>query len=91
MNANSTLHIIKFATFNSKNVTKKTPPSKDELHQVSIASRWISDSNFHKVAQRLGQRETFEKIMATCPELEYNKVRVTLRKYGKPFLKFWTF
>ena len=26
-------------------------------------------SNFYKVSPRLGQRENFEKIMATCPEL----------------------
>ena len=63
----------------------KNTLSKDELHQVSIASGLMSDSNFHKVAQRLGQKENFEKFMATCPELGYNKVRVTLIKYGKPF------
>ena len=45
------------------------PPSKDELHQVSIASGLIADS---KVAKRLGQRENFEKIMAKCPELRYD-------------------
>ena len=50
--------------------TKKPPPSEDELQQFLIAfGMAVRNPSFHKVAQRLGQRENLENIIATCPEL----------------------
>jgi len=74
MNANSTLHIIESApssnATNEETVTKKPPPSDDELQQFLIAfGMAVRNPSFHKVAQRLGQRENLENIIATCPEL----------------------
>ena len=55
---------------NSEETPKKPPPSEDELQQFLIAfGMAVRNPSFHKVAQRLGQRENLENIIATCPEL----------------------
>ena len=63
--------IVYFFFINSEETaTKKPPPSEDELQQFLIAfGMAVRNPSFHKVAQRLGQRENLENIIATCPEL----------------------
>ena len=80
MNVNSTIHVIESAaaatTVSEETVTKKPPPTEDELQQFLIAfGLAVRNPSFHKVAQRLGQRENLENIIATCPEL--GKVMIT--------------
>jgi len=78
MNTNSTLHIIESAASNissSEEAPKKPAPSEDELQQFLIAfGMAVRNPSFHKVAQRLGQRENLENIIATCPELAKDPV-----------------
>jgi len=78
MNANSTLHIIESATSNitsEENAPKKPAPSEDEIQQFLIAfGLAVRNPAFHKVAQRLGQKENLENIIATCPELAKDPV-----------------
>ena len=72
MNVNSTIHVIESAatTLSEETVTKKPPPTEEELQQFLIAfGLAVRNPSFHKVAQRLGQRENLENIIATCPEL----------------------
>ncbi len=74
MNANSTIHIIESGPPLNEESTetpvKRPPPSEDEIQQFLIAfGLAVRNPSFHKVAQRLGQRENLENIVAACPEL----------------------
>ena len=68
----STIHVIECSVTPAQTdeELKKPPPTDDELEQFRIAfGLAIHNSSFHKVAQRLGQRENLENIVATCPAL----------------------
>lgn len=71
MNANSTIHVIESANASAISAEEKKPaPSNDEIQQFLIAfGLAVRNPAFHKVAQRLGQRENLENIVATCPDL----------------------
>lgn len=75
MTPNSTIHVLETtAPMAEGSSEKKPPPSDEELEQFIIAfGLAIRNPQFHKVAQRLGQRENLENIAVTCPDL--SKVR----------------
>jgi hypothetical protein len=82
----STLHVIQTpgvpTTEDQAAAAKKPPPTDDEIQQFMIAfGLAIRNPSFHKVAQRLGQRESLENITATCPELAKVNWRATASEF----------
>lgn len=73
MNSNSTIHVIESglqAEEPKAAAEKKPAPSDDEIQQFLIAfGMAVRNPCFHKVAQRLAQRENLETSVATCPDL----------------------
>lgn len=74
MNSNSTIHVIESGmqgAMAADEISEKKPaPSDDEIQQFLIAfGMAVRNPCFHKVAQRLAQRENLETSVATCPDL----------------------
>lgn len=83
----STLHIIPKAPQQQVDPAAKRTLSEDEMQQFLIAfGMAVRNPAFHRVAQRLGKRESLENLTATCPELA--KDPIALAFLSKPELLF---
>ena len=78
MNPSSTVHVIEAPPPMQDVLTPESPPPTDAKIQEFMFAFGLALKNhsFHKVAQRLCQRQNLENFVATCPGLA--KVNSTL-------------